>query len=184
MAAVILASGFSRRLGRPKQTLALGGETLVERTVRVAQEAGLSPVIVVVADGTHAGASEQMGAIVLVNAEAAEGMGASIRCGVKRAKQLGVAGAVLMACDQVALSPEHLRRLLEDENRIAGSRYAGRTGVPAYFPKTSFDHLLQLRGDAGARELLRDAYAVTAEELSLDIDTEADVERARAVVEG
>jgi molybdenum cofactor cytidylyltransferase len=47
VAAVILAAGASRRLGIPKQDLVLGDETLMERALRTAQEAGLSPVIVV-----------------------------------------------------------------------------------------------------------------------------------------
>ena len=45
--AVILAAGASRRLGEPKQLLVLGGETLLERAVRVARTAGCSPVVVV-----------------------------------------------------------------------------------------------------------------------------------------
>ena len=47
IAAVVLAAGASRRLGSPKQLEMLGDETLLERAVRVAREAGCSPVIVV-----------------------------------------------------------------------------------------------------------------------------------------
>ncbi len=180
VAAVVLAAGFSRRLGRPKQTLELGGETLVERAVRVAGEAGLSPVIVVVAE---AKAGTRLVAMVVVNGEAVEGMAASIRCGVGRARELEVVGIVLMTCDQVAVRAEHLRLLVEDESRMTGSRYAGRVGIPAYFPAAQFEDLLRLRGDVGARALLKEAHSVVAEELSLDVDTEGDLERARAVVE-
>jgi molybdenum cofactor cytidylyltransferase len=180
VAAVILAAGFSRRLGRPKQTLEIGGETLVERAVRLAGEAGLSPVCVVVAD---AAVVEGLVAMVVVNGEAEEGMASSIRCGVARAAELQGAGIVLMTSDQVALRAEHLRLLVEDESRMTGSRYAGRVGIPAYFPAASFEDLLRLRGDVGARDLLREAHSVVAEELSLDVDTEQDLERARTVVE-
>jgi CTP:molybdopterin cytidylyltransferase MocA len=38
---------------------------------------------------------------------------------------------------------------------------------------------MELQGDTGARELLRNARTVTAEALSLDIDTEEDVRRAQ-----
>ena len=41
IAAVILAAGFSRRLGRPKQLVTLGGATLLERAVRAARSARL-----------------------------------------------------------------------------------------------------------------------------------------------
>ena len=54
-----------------------------------------------------------------------------------------------------------------------------KVGIPAYFPATSFAGLLELRGDVGARELLREAPAISDESLALDVDTEADVENAR-----
>ena len=44
--AVVLAAGFSRRMGRCKLTLTLDGEPLVRRAVRAALEAGLAPVFV------------------------------------------------------------------------------------------------------------------------------------------
>lgn len=180
MAAIVLAAGRSRRLGRPKQTVLLGDETLLERAVRIAAEAGLSPIVVVVPPG--APFTERLGVwgcLVAENAEAAEGMAASIRCGVGVAARLKVVGALVMACDQPGLRAEHLRALVTLPERVTGSRYAGRTGVPAYFPSASFPALLALSGDVGARDLLRDAAFVEDESLALDVDTEADVAVAR-----
>ena len=37
---------------------------------------------------------------------------------------------------------------------------------------------MRLRGDVGARDLLRNAASVAAEQLSLDVDTEADAKAA------
>lgn len=181
VAAVVLAAGASRRLGRPKQTVVLGGETLVERAVRMAFEAGLSPVIVVVRDGWITGLRER-GCEVVVNVHADEGMASSIRCGVERASDLHVDGVVVMACDQVALRAEHLRSLVGEGGRVTGSGYAGRVGIPAYFPAASFVDLLELQGDVGARALLRGAAAVVEESLALDVDTEADLEQGRRLL--
>jgi len=179
IAAVVLAAGASRRLGRAKQSLEIGGETLLERAVRVGVEAGLGPVIVVVRD---AGVTSGLrGCEVVVNALADEGMASSIRVGVARAQELGVAGAVVMACDQVSLRAEHLRALCGEVDRVTGSGYAGKVRIPAYFPAEKFSELMALRGDVGARELLRGAVAVVDESLGLDVDTEADVERARGM---
>ena len=46
--AIVLAAGFSRRMGRCKLTLTLDGEPLVRRAVRAALDAGLAPVLVTV----------------------------------------------------------------------------------------------------------------------------------------
>ena len=45
--ALILAAGGSSRLGHPKQLACLGEETLLDRTIRIATEAGCHPVVVV-----------------------------------------------------------------------------------------------------------------------------------------
>jgi molybdenum cofactor cytidylyltransferase len=177
-AGVILAAGFSRRLGRAKQTVVLGGETLVERAARVAIASGVSPVIVVVnREADFCEALERRGCLVVMNERAREGMASSIRRGVVAARSFGASGVVLMTCDQVALEAEHLLRLLDDPTRIVGSSYAGRTGIPAYFPASVFEELLMLQGDMGARDLLRSAETVVNESLAVDIDTEEDVDR-------
>jgi len=185
IAAVVLAAGASRRLGRPKQEVVLGGETLVERAVRVAVEAGLSPVLVVIRAGGDSGRSlQRLGALVVWNDRADEGMAASIRLGVEAARALEVTGAVVMTCDQVAVTAEHLLALCAEPERVTASEYSGRKGVPAYFPAASFAELLQLEGDAGARQLLRASATVRNEAVALDVDTEEDVAKAERWLAG
>jgi CTP:molybdopterin cytidylyltransferase MocA len=184
VAAVILAAGASRRLETPKQHLVLGEETLVERALRTALEAGLSPVIVVVRpEGDYGHSLQQRGALIVLNDQADEGMAASIRLGVNHAGILKSDGVVIMSCDQILLQSQHLRALCSVPERITGSAYAGKTGIPAYFPAVTFPALLALRGDVGARDLLRDAASVADENLALDIDTREDLDRARKLLE-
>jgi CTP:molybdopterin cytidylyltransferase MocA len=185
IAAVVLAAGASRRLGRPKQEVVLGGETLVERAVRVAVEAGLSPVLVVVrAEGDSGRSLQRLGALVVWNDRADEGMAASIRLGVEAARALKVTGAVVMTCDQVAVTADHLLALCAEPERVTASEYSGRKGVPAYFPAASFAELLKLEGDAGAREILRASASVRNEAVALDVDTEEDVAKAERWLAG
>jgi len=47
VAAIVLAAGASRRLGQPKQLLMHGGETLLMRAVRLANQAGATPVLTI-----------------------------------------------------------------------------------------------------------------------------------------
>src|SRR6266567_5730824 len=85
VAALVMAAGASTRLGSPKQLVMLGSETLLERAVRVAREAGCSPVVVVV--GAHhvqvLGSNVLGDAVPVINDEWEEGMASSIRLGVR-----------------------------------------------------------------------------------------------------
>jgi molybdenum cofactor cytidylyltransferase len=180
VAGVVLAAGFSRRLGRPKQTVEMQGETLVARAVRVAREAGLAPVLLVVQPGAaFARESNGLGCEVVQNAAAEEGIASSIRAGVGALVNVdAVTGVVLMTCDQVGTTAQHLRALCREPEQVTGSGYAGNVAVPAYFPRSRFEDLRALQGDSGARGLLKEARSVQCEELALDVDTEADLVRA------
>jgi CTP:molybdopterin cytidylyltransferase MocA len=103
-------------------------------------------------------------------------MASSLRAGIAAARE--AAGAVVLACDQPAITAGHLRELARGADEIVASAYAGRKGVPAYFPASAFPELLKLRGDAGARELLQTARAVELPGGELDVDTVEDLERA------
>ncbi len=83
-----------------------------------------------------------------------------------------------MTCDQPAVTESHLLRLML-EPEMKASRYAGRSGVPAFFPKKYFDQLMKLKGDAGARELLAEARYEDLENGELDVDTPTDLKRAQ-----
>jgi molybdenum cofactor cytidylyltransferase len=180
--AVVLAAGASTRLGEPKQLVVLGGETLLERAVRVAREAECLPVVVVVgAEYVQVLGNSMLGDVVtVINAEWREGMASSIRLGVRTLGFVAkdAEGVLLMTCDQPAVTAKHLFQLtLRAE--VKASRYAGKNGVPAFFPKRYFDKLMELKGDAGARELLAEARYEELENGELDVDTMKDLERAR-----
>ena len=183
-AAIILAAGASTRLGQPKQLAAFNGETLLARSVRIAQEAGCSPIIVAL--GAEA---ERIRAVcrflrahIVINEHWREGMATSIRAGIVAlpnfAHEIPPTGVILMTCDQPAVTREHLRALAASGD-LTASEYAGRHGVPAYFPASSFASLTQLSGDSGARELLRDGHAIPLCFGELDIDTPEALAEAR-----
>jgi CTP:molybdopterin cytidylyltransferase MocA len=184
IAAVVLAAGASTRLGEPKQLAKLAGETLLERAVRTAREAGCRPVVVVLgAEQERVRAGCSLGdAVTAVNDEWREGMASSIRVGIATLQSLtnarAVRGAVVMTCDQPAVTAAHLRALMA-AGAVRASGYAGRRGVPAYFPAAAFAELMALRGDAGARELLRAAAAIELPGGELDVDTAAELAEAR-----
>jgi molybdenum cofactor cytidylyltransferase len=182
VAAVVLAAGASKRLGEPKQLVSLGGEALLERAVRVARGAGCLPVVVVVgAEYANVLENSALGdAVTVINDQWMEGMASSIRLGLRTLESMSkdAGGALLMACDQPAVTVTHLLHLMS-KPEVTASRYAGRNGVPAFFPAEYFDKLMELKGDAGARELLAGARYVGLENGELDVDTPGDLARAR-----
>jgi molybdenum cofactor cytidylyltransferase len=167
VAAIALAAGASRRLGQPKQLLMLGGETLFARAIRLAAEAGATPVIAVL--GAHheriaaaIGLDKTSSAIPVVNSDWQHGISTSIHAGLRALHGLApqAQGTLIMGCDQPRLTAEHLSSLLaayaaEAASAIVASAYAGVAGIPAVFPRAVFAHLLALRGDQGARALLK-----------------------------
>ena len=187
VAAVVLAAGASRRLGKPKQLIEMEGESLLRRTVRLALEAGCAPVVVVVgyeAERMRAEV-EGLGAAAVVNERWGEGMGSSLRCGMEVvcALERQPAGVLLLVCDQPQLTAEHLRRLLGRREGgaqgIAASGYAGRVGVPAVFGREFFGELLAVEGDRGAREVIERhgevVSAVAWPEGEVDVDRPEDL---------
>jgi molybdenum cofactor cytidylyltransferase len=176
--AIILAAGASTRLGEPKQLVKFGTESLLERSIRVAAEAACSPVVVVL------GASADLirkdcdlrGAQVVLNEGWTEGMASSIRIGL--AALQNVEGVIVMTCDMPAVTSSHISALAES-GEIAATSYAGRRGVPAYLPQLMFSALMELEGDAGARELLRTVPSIELPDGELDIDTEEDLRIAQ-----
>jgi molybdenum cofactor cytidylyltransferase len=166
VAAILLAAGASRRLGQPKQLLLHQGETLVARALRLAGEAGASPLIAVL--GAHQEQTRAAlpldpspGVIPVVNCAWQQGIASSIHAGLRALEDLApqAPAVLILGCDQPRLAAGHLRALLaafaaQDAPAIVASAYAGVRGIPAVFPRMVFPQLLALRGDQGARALL------------------------------
>jgi molybdenum cofactor cytidylyltransferase len=163
VAAIVLAAGASSRLGQPKQLLIYGGQTLLERAIRVANEAGADPVLTVLGakSGIIRASVGVTNSIHVINEQWEQGISTSIHAGLDALQDSApnAAGALILACDQPRLTAYHLRALIETfaaqaEPSIMASAYAGVLGIPAVFPRIAFAHLRALSGDEGARALL------------------------------
>ena len=178
--ALILAAGSGRRMGGPKALLVLEGETLLQRAVRVAREAGCSEVFAVVADWDPG----PIAATLVPNPEAQEGMASSLRMGIK-ALPTGTERVLLLAVDMVAVDADLLRRLVAlsdlDPERPAACAYGEGFGIPVVLPRRLVPELLALRGDRGAKAVLQRESPATLPFPGglLDLDTPADLERLR-----
>jgi len=119
---------------------------------------------------------------LVVNPDFATGLAGSIAAGVAAVATVA-SGVLLLMADQPLIAPEQLRGMVEAWSRnphgIVASEYAGIEGPPVIFPADLFPELLALRGDSGARSVLR-AHPGSITRFSCpaaasDIDTPADL---------
>ncbi len=182
--AVLLAAGASTRFGSPKQLVRVAGRPLLHAAVTRAAEVTGNALIVVLG----AGAAELAPLLrhspgsVVINHDWREGLASSIRAGVARLPP-ACTGVLLLLADQAAVTTDDLKRLAgtwrKQPQYIVAALYAGTTGVPAIFPRNMFRELAELRGDTGARALLRRSadrvVRVPMPSAALDIDTPEDL---------
>lgn len=191
IAAVVLAAGGSRRLGRPKQLEPWGRTTLLGHVV---ERARLFPVeeiwVVLGADAEDIlGAVDLGGCGVIENPEWEEGLASSLRVALDALTRLSKAtGALILLGDQPDVSPEVVAELVDRFGRTKSQavvpKYRYTWGNPVIVGRPLWPRLMSLTGDEGARSLLR-AHPEWVEEVWFerlvprDVDTQADVEELR-----
>lgn len=189
IAAVVLAAGLSRRMGRRKLLLALDGKPLVRWSVE-AIAPHVDTVLVVTGPDDTAIRDALAGLAVRFaeNPRPEDGQGTSLASGI--AALHGDVGAVLVALgDQPCLPPAVVPALIATFRRtgkaVVAPVYRGLQGTPVLFAVSVFPELAALTGDAGARRIVeRDPSRVGRVdfdvEMPADVDTAEDLARLAA----
>ena len=175
-------------MGRPKTLLEWRGAPLIRRVAESAIASRVVKTVVVV--GCEAGrvreALEGLPVEIVEHPEWREGLGTSVAAGTQflsRAPDAFDAVVVLLA-DQPLVETAVIDRLIAAHRGPDGPPVAaihrGGLGVPALFPSRLFGALRSLRGDAGARDVLREnassAVGLEIPEAAVDVDTPEDYE--------
>lgn len=162
---ILLAAGGSTRLGQPKQLLSLQGKTLVERTLVTMQEA-IPNTITLVTGGSAKEVSAKIDAnnvSIAYNPAWPTGMASSIKTGLENLMQHSpnVNAVIICLCDQPFLTIQNLKDLqdsyINSDKKIIASLYNELESVPALFDQSIFPDLLALKGQEGARKVIRNA---------------------------
>lgn len=186
IAGLVLAGGEGSRFGGGKLVAELGGRPLVEHPIAALRAAGLERIVLVAgADADRICSEVDSETAEIVIAESwAKGQSATLATGV--AELADAEAIVVVLGDQPFISPEAIKRLIGARgpgSLALRATYAGLAAHPTLFERELFPRLLELSGDLGARELLSEvgAIEVPCDGLGspLDVDTPADLERAR-----
>ena len=194
VAGVVLAAGSSSRMGVNKLVLPLGGTTVLRRAVATASDAGLDPVLVVLGHEAERARAELAGLACtpVVNPDHARGINTSLRAGI-RAVPEGAAGAVVLLADMPFVTAEMVRavvaRFRAGEAPLVVSVYGEVLAPPTLYGRELFPELGALEGEGCGKQVMKRHRARAVEvawpEAVLgDLDVPADVERARAALEG
>lgn len=181
---VLLAGGFARRFGRQKLLEPFGADASVAGLSCRKLVAATDRVIAVVRPEELA-LSEHLsreGAQVFVCADASLGMGVTLARGVAASKD---AAAWLVAlADMPAIEGATLNALvaaLRLGQSLVMPCHRGQRGHPVGFASRYYQQLIELKGDQGARSILRrhpaewDLIEVDDPGVLLDIDVEGDL---------
>jgi CTP:molybdopterin cytidylyltransferase MocA len=184
VAGLLLAAGEGSRLGVPKAQLELAGERLVDRGVRLLEDGGCHPVVVVLGAATV----QVRGAVAVRNPDWRTGMGSSLRAGLA-ALPAEARAVVIALVDQPLVRPEAVRALIDSGAPVAVATYGGRRRNPVLITRPYFAEVAGLaEGDVGARPFLA-AHPELVTEVPCpgdpaDIDTPDDLARLEARLTG
>jgi len=184
IAALVLAAGQSRRMGRRNKLLApINGVPMVRRVAEqaIASEAG--PVVVITGHEPERvrGALSGFQLRFVHNPSYAEGLSTSLRAGIA-ALPAEVDGVVVLLGDMPRVTAQHINRLIAAFNPLEGRAicvptYSGKRGNPVLFARHLFQELKAVAGDVGARHLIgahEEAVGEVAMEddaIFIDVDT-------------
>jgi molybdenum cofactor cytidylyltransferase len=187
--ALILCAGRSSRMGAFKPLLRLGEETLLERTVRLFRETGITDVTAVLGHRAECALPilKRYGVRPALNDRYDEGMFSSLQAGV-RSLDRSCRAFFVLPVDIPLVRPETLRVLMDAfREGVAACRpcFRGRHGHPPLIASALIPAIEEFDGPGGLRALLlrftKQTVDVAVEDqgILLDVDTREEYEAVR-----
>jgi molybdenum cofactor cytidylyltransferase len=181
-AAVVLAAGEASRFGGPKLVMPFGRSTIIGCVVSALEDAGVSPIVVVVAADSQELAQTLAGHAVQIiyNLDPARGMLSSLQVGLA-ALPAALARFLVALGDQPRISTAAIMRLLKEQEStgkgIVIPTHKGKRGHPVLFHARYRAEIMSLPDTETLREIVH-AHADDIAEVAFpsnafirDIDT-------------
>lgn len=178
---IILASGFSRRMGKQKLLLEIEETPIVEKVIKSVKASQIDDVILVYRDARIKSIASEHDIKALYNKKAHRGQSEAIKLGVSNSSK-DTDGYMFFVGDQPFLQALVIDKIIDTykkENKmIVIPKYNNKKGNPVLFSSELKESLLKLDGDIGGRSIIKTIDDVDIayvqfddEKLGLDIDT-------------
>lgn len=197
IAAILLAAGRSRRMGKANKLLEdIYGIPMIARVADALQASKAEPIIAVTGHEAERidEALQKHGFIRVHNPDYADGLSTSLVAGLGTLPS-DCDGFLVCLGDMPTLGPQIIDRLIaafspEDGRRICVPTFNGKRGNPVLWDRSFAEPMAELKGDVGAKHLIGENEDVVAEvamddaAVLSDIDTPAALAQLRAKMGG
>jgi CTP:molybdopterin cytidylyltransferase MocA len=162
-AGLILAAGYSRRMGgRAKALAQLGGKSLLERSVSALRQGGVSLIVAVIGhDGVKTGReATRLGIRAVTNPDIDEGMFSSVRAGLVHLAPEQCGAVLVLPVDAALVLGRSVSAMLAlGQEKLAAASplvpsFLGRPGHPVLIPASHRPALRRWSGQGGLRGYL------------------------------
>ena len=180
--AIVMASGFSTRMGNNKLLLEYRGKTIIENTLDILKKSNFKEIIVVSQYEEVLSIASKYSFKTVLNKKAYLGQSESIKLGIKNSSDCE--GYMFFVGDQPLLNKmdiDNLIKYFKDNNKyIIIPKYENKKGNPVIFPKCLKNKLLMLKNNEKGKKVISEydkiKYIYVKRETLLDIDTKKDYE--------
>lgn len=180
--AIIMASGFSSRMGTNKLLLPYKEKALIEHILDKVKECDFFSTVLVAQNFEVIGLAKKRGLKVIYNERAKNGQSESIKSGILNSPD--AMGYAFFTADQPLIDIKTIKFLMDsfykEKDSIIIPIFEEKRGTPVIFPKKFKEELLALEGDAGGRTIIKKymnsvkLIEVREECILWDIDTQED----------
>lgn len=185
ISAIVMASGFSRRMGENKLLMDFNGKTIIENTFEALKKSDFKEVVVVSQYEEVLKIANKYQFKFVLNDNANIGQSESIKLGIRNSGKCD--GYMFFVGDQPLINNDDVKELInefgENKEYIVIPRYDNKTGNPVIFPTCLKNNLLSLKNDEKGKKVINEydkiKYVNVSEYTLLDVDTKLDYENLK-----
>lgn len=179
---IILASGYSRRMGENKLLMDVKGKKMIEWVIINSKNSLLDQIILVYRCEEVKKIGDSYGIKTIHNPKSNLGQSEGLKVGVKKACNSDA--YMFLLGDQPFVNNKLIDKLIieynKNKNSIIVPYYEGMNGTPTIFPSSYRKELLEVEGDQGGKDIIKNKQSsvkkiyINNAKLGFDIDKPSD----------